>query len=142
MSNEGEKGSAAVRDPNAYYASGLGVETYDLLHDPITSDIAFYLKCASRFGDPVLELGTGTGRVLLPLVEAGYEVTGLDLSPAMLRLARAKVDSLARLVTQLAQLLQVRVQSSAAAVTEEPVELWAPRKQAAGAGEQGRSYQD
>jgi SAM-dependent methyltransferase len=91
MSNEPEADGAAVGDPNTYYAGGLGVETYDLLHDPITRDIAFYLKCASRFGDPVLELGTGTGRVLLPLIEAGHEVTGLDLSPAMLQLARAKV---------------------------------------------------
>lgn len=91
MSNEAEVGSVAVRDPNAYYAGGLGVETYDLLHDTITGDIAFYLKCASRFGDPILELGTGTGRVLMPLVEAGYEVTGLDLSPAMLQLASAKI---------------------------------------------------
>jgi len=91
MSNEAETGGAAIPGPNAYYAGGLGVETYDLLHGPITRDIAFYLECASRFGDPVLELGTGTGRVLLPLVEAGYDVTGLEFSPAMLQLARAKV---------------------------------------------------
>ena len=58
-----------------------GVEIYDLLHTPITRDITFYLKCAGRFGDPVFELGTGTARVLLPIVEAEYKVTGLDCSP-------------------------------------------------------------
>jgi SAM-dependent methyltransferase len=41
--------------------------------------------------DPILELGSGTGRVLLPLARAGYEVTGLDLSRQMLGHCRAKL---------------------------------------------------
>jgi len=35
-------------------------------------------------GGPLLELGVGTGRLALPLVEAGVAVTGVDGSPAML----------------------------------------------------------
>lgn len=44
-----------------------------------------------RAGGPVLELGCGTGRVLLPLAQAGARITGLDISQAMLARARAKV---------------------------------------------------
>jgi len=46
-----------------------------------------------------LELGCGTGRALIPLAEAGYCVTGVDLSPEMLRIARAKAAHLADRVT-------------------------------------------
>ena len=44
-------------------------------------DVALWLSLAQQTGGPVLELACGTGRVLLPLARAGYEVTGLDLSP-------------------------------------------------------------
>ncbi len=77
-----------------YYAGGPGVATYDLLLGQggmvLEGDIAFYLDCASRHGDPVLELGTGTGRVLWPLAEAGHRVTGIDLSQPMLEAAIQK----------------------------------------------------
>ncbi len=39
---------------------------------------------------PVLEIGVGTGRVAVPLAEAGLEVVGIDLSDAMLRQLVAK----------------------------------------------------
>jgi SAM-dependent methyltransferase len=39
-------------------------------------------------GDPILELGCGTGRVLVPLAAAGHQVTGIDHSAAMLDRAR------------------------------------------------------
>ena len=42
---------------------------------------------------PLLELGCGTGRLLVPLARAGYTVTGVDLSPDMLGLAEAKVTA-------------------------------------------------
>lgn len=45
---------------------------------------------AQRTGGPLLELGCGTGRLLAPLAQAGYTVTGVDLSPEMLRLAAAR----------------------------------------------------
>jgi SAM-dependent methyltransferase len=80
-------------DPNAYYQRGLAVEMYDLFTGQglLAGDIAFYLDCAKRFGGPILELGAGTGRILLPLAEAGYDVTGLDMSPAMPAVAAAKL---------------------------------------------------
>jgi SAM-dependent methyltransferase len=84
-----------MSDPSAFYAGGLAVASYDAFvgdGGPIASDVAFYLDCAHRFGGPILELAAGTGRVLIPLAKSGYEVTGLDLSGAMLQVARAKAQ--------------------------------------------------
>ncbi|NCP29647.1 MAG: SAM-dependent methyltransferase [Armatimonadetes bacterium CG_4_10_14_0_8_um_filter_66_14] len=47
-------------------------------------DVAFYVEEAVRLGGPVLEVGCGTGRVLLPTARAGITITGLDRSAAML----------------------------------------------------------
>ena len=57
-------------------------------------DIPFYIDLARRQGPRVLEVACGSGRVLLPLVRAGFEVTGVDVSPHMLALARDKLDAL------------------------------------------------
>lgn len=66
---------------------------YDLDYEPFQDDVALYLGFAERTGGPLLELGCGTGRLLLPLAGAGYHVTGVDLSPAMLAVARNKVEA-------------------------------------------------
>jgi len=63
---------------------------YALLRDPV-GDRQFYAQLARDAGGPVLELGCGTGRVLLPIAREGIECVGLDLSPAMLDVFRAKV---------------------------------------------------
>jgi SAM-dependent methyltransferase len=55
-----------------------------------TQDIAFYRSAAREYGDPVLELGCGTGRVTMALAEDGYRVTGLDNSERMLEGATQK----------------------------------------------------
>ncbi len=87
------------RDPNAYYKSKLGVAFYDLfsgdahLNGPAKGDVSFYVECAREFGGPVLELATGTGRVLWHLAGAGFEVVGIDVSDGMLVSARAKASS-------------------------------------------------
>jgi SAM-dependent methyltransferase len=57
-------------------------------------DVAFYRDAAREFGDPVLELGCGTGRVTMALAEAGNRVTGLDLSERMLERAIRKRGAL------------------------------------------------
>jgi SAM-dependent methyltransferase len=53
-------------------------------------DLAFYLELAERPGLSVLELGCGTGRLTIPVVESGADVVGLDIDPAMLGAARAR----------------------------------------------------
>jgi SAM-dependent methyltransferase len=57
----------------------------DLQDDP--GDLPLYEALARRTGGPILELGVGTGRLAIPLVSAGHDVTGVDLDPWMLRRA-------------------------------------------------------
>jgi len=57
-------------------------------------DVVFYTKHALAGSGPVLELGCGTGRISLPLVRAGCEVAGIDISPRMLEVIRRKADAL------------------------------------------------
>src|SRR5215210_4549231 len=61
-----------------------------------TSDTgtAFYAALAQETGGPVLEIACGTGRVSIPIARLGYPVTGLDIVPGMLELARSKSVSL------------------------------------------------
>ncbi|HNB53573.1 MAG TPA: class I SAM-dependent methyltransferase, partial [Anaerolineales bacterium] len=47
-------------------------------------DLPFWQTLAEEYADPVLELGCGTGRILLPLAPTGKHLTGLDADPAML----------------------------------------------------------
>jgi SAM-dependent methyltransferase len=56
---------------------------YDIHHSLYMQDIPFWLELASG-GDSILELGCGTGRVLIPLVEAGCHVFGIEKDINML----------------------------------------------------------
>jgi SAM-dependent methyltransferase len=67
----------------------------DVQHDP--GDVDLYTALAARTGGPILELGVGTGRIAVPLAEAGYSVTGVDLDPAMLRRARERAARAGRM---------------------------------------------
>lgn len=53
---------------------------FHLHHQDADEDLPFWKKLAVEIGSPILELGCGTGRVLLPLLEEGHEVFGLDIS--------------------------------------------------------------
>lgn len=66
-------------------------EYYDLTHADLTEDIPFILQLAQDAAGDVLELGCGSGRLLLPLAQAGRSVTGIDNSGAMLQRARQKL---------------------------------------------------
>lgn len=83
-----------LEDPNTFYDGGLAVETYDLFAGagPLQGDVEFYLELALEAGGPVLEHGAGSGRILLPLAQAGLDVTGVDVSGAMLAIARRRLD--------------------------------------------------
>ena len=78
---------------------------YDQLHRSLTTDLGFIGALAQARGGPVLELGCGSGRILLPLALDGWQVTGVDNSPAMLVLARHRLallpEDAARRVTLL-----------------------------------------
>jgi SAM-dependent methyltransferase len=68
-------------------------DIYDKVYAYLDHDLPFYLEQAKATGGPVLELGSGTGRVALALAEAGFDVTGVDISPRMVEAARAKAQA-------------------------------------------------
>ena len=77
---------------SAYQSAELAA-LYDAVYDDC-GDIAFWQGMAEPVSDgPLLELGCGTGRVLLPLARAGHEITGLDLATHMLARCRAKLQA-------------------------------------------------
>ena len=63
---------------------------YDAQHKDFTRDLGFYLKQAEKYGEPVMELACGTGRITLSIAEKGLKVYGLELMPPMLEQAEAK----------------------------------------------------
>lgn len=79
---------------------------YDHVATGVEGDVAFYVEEARRAGSPVLELGCGTGRILIPTAEAGVEVVGLDASYDMLRITRGKLEVLAPDVSQRVKLVE------------------------------------
>lgn len=77
---------------DAYRSAELAA-VYDAVYDDV-GDVPFWLAMAEDAGDgPLLELGCGSGRLLLPLARAGHEVTGLDLATHMLSRAREKLQA-------------------------------------------------
>lgn len=67
-------------------------EYYDAIYNRRNSkDVAFFIDYSRRAGGRTLELGCGTGRVLIPTAAAGCDITGLDFSPYMLQKCREKL---------------------------------------------------
>lgn len=56
-------------------------------------DAPFYFELAKKSRGPVLEIGCGTGRVLLPIARAGIEIHGLDASPHMLKILSGRLTT-------------------------------------------------
>lgn len=81
-----EAGLAEAQDP---YGPQNSYDTTVAFDD----DVPFYTQLASVYSDPVLDLGCGTGRVLLPLSQQGFQVTGVDQSASMLRECRYKLEA-------------------------------------------------
>lgn len=78
---------------------------YDHVAPGVAGDVAFYVEEARYCDAPVLELGCGTGRILIPVAEAGVEIVGLDASADMLAVARSKLAARAPAVGGRASLL-------------------------------------
>jgi len=86
------------------YMDKLIADIYDKEHPLTTSDedFVFYIdQCKKTSGD-ILELACGTGRLIVPILEAGCSIEGLDLSGPMLNILEQKLKT-KRLTTQLYQ---------------------------------------
>jgi SAM-dependent methyltransferase len=75
---------------------GLKAQAWDLLRGDTSSwpDRAFYLDVIARGGQPVLDVGCGTGRLLLDYLQQGVDIDGVDNSAEMLGLCRDKAAAL------------------------------------------------
>ena len=80
-----------------YYDGAYAVKT-DLV------DLPFYVHLAKKLGGPVLEIGCGTGRILLPIARQGIEIHGVDNSLPMLRVLKTHLKQESREVRRNVQL--------------------------------------
>ena len=71
-----------------YYADP---ELYDAIYADMVADVPIHVGDAKSAGGPVLEVACGDGRVLIPMLEAGVDAEGLDLSDDMLAALRRRL---------------------------------------------------
>jgi len=74
--------------PQRYFATPA---LYDLMYATTLADIPFHVELARHARGRALEVGCGNGRVLIPCLEAGAEVDGIDRDETMLEDARRKL---------------------------------------------------
>jgi len=72
-------------------------DIYDFSYEDFTEDIEFYENLAQSVDGVLLELGVGSGRVAVPLAQAGYDVVGTDTSPSMLEQAQRRLKAAGKL---------------------------------------------
>ncbi|WP_322512225.1 class I SAM-dependent methyltransferase [Chloroflexus sp.] len=79
-----------------YEYRGLIAEAWDALRGDTSNwpDRHFYLAMIRQYGQPVLDVGCGTGRLLLDYLQQGIDIDGVDNSPEMLIICRHKADQL------------------------------------------------
>ena len=77
---------------------------YDPWSRSVTEDVDFYVEEAVASGGPVVELAVGTGRIAIPIAQAGVPVVGVDSSEAMLAVARERATA-----EGVAELIDLRV---------------------------------
>lgn len=72
---------------------GIVAETYDIWFSGDTfDDTDFYKELIQELPGAALEIGCGTGRLLLSYLEEGFEVEGVDCAKEMLHLCRARAE--------------------------------------------------
>lgn len=78
--------------PQDYEYRGLMAQTWDLFRGDTSTweDRFFFLDLIHRCGQPVLDVGCGTGRLLLDFMAQGIDIEGVDNSPEMLQICRRK----------------------------------------------------
>ncbi|MBV9413908.1 MAG: class I SAM-dependent methyltransferase, partial [Solirubrobacterales bacterium] len=72
-------------------------------------DLPLWRSLAASYGDPVLDVGAGTGRVALELARAGYRVTALDRDPDLLSALNVRLGENRRIARDISQLVTTAV---------------------------------
>jgi SAM-dependent methyltransferase len=75
--------------------AGLKARAWDALRGDTSTweDRALYLELIHELGQPVLDVGCGTGRLLLDFLAAGIDIDGVEISPDMLAILRARAEA-------------------------------------------------
>lgn len=75
--------------------TGLMAEAWDALRGDTSGweDRTFFLGLIREFGEPVLDVGCGTGRLLLDYLASGIDVDGLEISPDMIAILCSKAKA-------------------------------------------------
>lgn len=81
-------GEPRMDDQPRTWHYGLIARWWAEFNEADPTELAFYQSVVERDGQPALDLARGTGRLLLPLLNAGLDVDGRDVSPDMLALCR------------------------------------------------------
>jgi SAM-dependent methyltransferase len=89
VSSEQSPAPSALIRADQPWGDAILARLYDAF--PFAGDLPLYLELAATQGGRVLEVACGSGRVLVPLAQAGHQVTGVDASPHMLSVAREKL---------------------------------------------------
>lgn len=80
--------------PGGYEDYAFVAEYYDhVIPYRNRADISFYIEAAEESGGPVLELGCGTGRVLIPIARSDVQIVGIDLSHHMLQVCHDRLQN-------------------------------------------------
>lgn len=66
---------------------------YDLIHQNHTGDIGLFTKLAEENGGPILDIGCGSGRLMIPIAQSGVKVVGIDNSADMINVAQAQIET-------------------------------------------------
>lgn len=95
------------QDTGGYQSDPLVAQLYDqVIPYRDRPDVRLFVEAAVESGGPVLEVGCGTGRVLLPTARGGVSITGLDISEHMLDVCRAALKDETREVQERVNLVQ------------------------------------
>ncbi len=97
--------NAPPEDSPVTWHYGLLARWWAEVNEADPDELAWYRGAVKRFGEPSLDLGCGTGRLLVPLLVEGLDVDGTDVSEDMLEQARvagsaAGIDMHERLARQ------------------------------------------
>jgi ubiquinone/menaquinone biosynthesis C-methylase UbiE len=94
-----------------YEYKGLMAESWDVLRGDTSTwpDRPFYRDLIQTYGQPVLDVGCGTGRLLLDYLAQGIDIDGVDNSPDMLEICRQKATDLGLAPTLYEQYLETLV---------------------------------
>lgn len=80
----------------SYEYYGMMAEFWDLFRGDTSTweDRFFFLDLVKKYGTPVLDVGCGTGRILLDFMQLGFDIDGIDNSPEMLMRLHQKAEEL------------------------------------------------